>query len=88
MKSQSLNPYFSDAVENLVISSDEKMEIKGNLEWESTNTGDTHLILASGEELEIPNGTNIQSNSSDITVSSRQDINLENVQITGSKECP
>ena len=85
VKSQSLNPYFSNTVENLVISSDEKMEIKGNLEWESTNAENSHLIIASGGELEIPNGTKIQSSSSDITVSSRQDINLENVQITGSK---
>jgi hypothetical protein len=84
-KSQSLAPYFTGAVKNLVISSDEKLIIKGNMEWETPNAENTHLIIASGGELEIPSGTKIKSSTSDLTVSSRQDINLENVEVVGSK---
>ena len=84
-KPQSLAPYFTGAVKNLVISSDEKLIIKGNMEWETPNAENTHLIIASGGELEISSGTKIKSSTSDLTVSSRQDINLENVEVVGSK---
>ena len=83
-KSQSLAPYFTSA-KNLVISSEEKLEIKGNLEWETPNAENAHLVIASGGKLEIPSGTKIKSSTSDLTVSSRQDINLENVEIESSK---
>ena len=83
-KSQSLAPYFTSA-KNLVISSVEKLEIKGNLEWETPSAENAHLVIASGGKLEIPSGTKIKSSTSDLTVSSRQDINLENVEIESSK---
>ena len=85
-KAESLSPYFNGNVKTLVISSDNKLEIKGNLNWETPSAENTKLVLASGGELTIPKGTKIKSQTSDVVVSSRQDINLEDVVIEGSTE--
>ena len=83
---QTLFPYFQNGKKTLVISALEELSSKNSIDWETTGQNDTHVVLMAGEKLSLDKGIKLKSDSSDLTIASREDMKVEEVEMDVSKE--
>ena len=83
---ETLFPYFQKDKQMLVISAQEELSAKDSITWETTGQNNTHVVLMAGEKLSLDKGIKLKSGSSDLTIASREDMKVEDVEIDVSKE--
>jgi hypothetical protein len=71
---------------SVVLSGSELLKISKSLELVGSSPTSTRVVLMSGENLESEKGVNFQSATSDLVLSARKDILLEDVQLESSRE--
>jgi hypothetical protein len=84
---QSMQPYFGDGVEEVILSATEDIRIEANFEWEAPlETSNARLVLMSGNNLHVAEGVSLRSATSDLVIASRNHLSLTNVELHGARE--
>ncbi len=85
--SLALNPYFGDGVKEVVISASESLSFEGDISWDApTGTEDARLVVMSAGELNIQEGSTLESATSDLILSTREDLVLNQVNLNAARE--
>jgi len=85
--SLALNPYFGDGVREVVVSASESISFEGNLDWDAPlGTNGARLVVMSAGDLNIKQGATLQSATSDLILSTREDLVLEQVNLNAARE--
>jgi len=80
-KPDSFSSYFEGTTKTVIVSSLEKMSLDNSLSWENTNQSDTRLVLMSADKMNLKKGISLQSATSDLLISSREDLQLDQVTL-------
>ena len=85
--SLALNPYFGDGVSEVIISASESLSFEGDISWDvPTGTEDARLVVMSAGELNIMEGSTLESATSDLILSTREDLVLNQVNLNAARE--
>ena len=85
--SLALNPYFGDGVREVVISASESISFEGDISWEAPlGTNEARLVVMSAGDLNIKQGATLQSATSDLILSTREDLELRQVNLNAARE--
>ena len=85
--SQALNPYFRDGVEEVVLSASQSISFEGGINWEApVGTNEARLVVMSGGELNLKEGMTLESATSDLILSTREDLVLRQVNLNAARE--
>ena len=85
-KPDSFSSYFEGTTKTVIVSSLEKMSLDNSLSWENTNQSDTRLVLMSADKMNLKKGISLQSATSDLLISSREDLQLDQVTLDVADE--
>ena len=77
----SFSSYFEGTTKTVIVSSLEKMSLDNSFSWENTNQSDTRLVLMSADKMNLKEGISLQSATSDLLISSREDLQLDQVTL-------
>ena len=80
-KPDSFSSYFEGTTKTVIVSSLEKMSLDNSFSWENTNQSDTRLVLMSADKMNLKKGISLQSATSDLLISSREDLQLDQVTL-------
>ena len=80
-KPNSFSSYFEGTTKTVIVSSLEKMSLDNSFSWENTNQSDTRLVLMSADKMNLKKGISLQSATSDLLISSREDLQLDQVTL-------
>ena len=83
---QALTPYFGNGAQSMVLSASENLEITGDLNWEGTSGQEIRLVMMSAGETRIKPGSNLSSVTSDLVISSREHLTIEQVKMEVAEE--
>jgi len=83
---QALTPYFGEGAQSMVLSASEDLEITGDLNWEVTSGQEVRLIMMSAGKTKIKPGANLSSVTSDLVISSREHLTIEQVKMEVAQE--
>ena len=76
-----LNAFFREGVSNLIIGSIQSTSIDGDFEFPGTADSNARIIIMSAEQPSFTKSSIISSRNSDLIISSRADLALEDLQI-------
>ena len=85
-KPDSFSSYFEGTTKTVIVSSLEKMSLDNSFSWENTNQSDTRLVLMSADKMNLKKGISLQSATSDLLISSREDLQLDQVTLDVADE--
>ena len=85
-KPDSFSSYFEGTTKTVIVSSLEKMSLNNSFSWENTNQSDTRLVLMSADKMNLKEGISLQSATSDLLISSREDLQLDQVTLDVADE--
>ena len=85
-KLSSLSPYFSDGASSLILSASEDLDIAGDLNWESPSQEKVRLVMMGAGNLRIQPGSNLNSATSDLVISTREHLSIEQVKLEVAQE--
>ena len=85
-KPDSFSSYFEGTTKTVIVSSLEKMSLDNSFSWENTNQSDTRLVLMSADKMNLKEGISLQSATSDLLISSREDLQLDQVTLDVADE--
>ena len=71
---------------SLLIGANERINLEGSINFSTQSPLDTKVVLASGGAIEIANGTDLKSALSDLVVSARQDVLMQEVALESTRE--
>ncbi len=74
---QALTPYFGNGAQSMVLSASENLEISGDLNWEGSSGQEVRLVMMSA---------NLSSVTSDLVISSREHLSIEEVKLEVARE--
>jgi hypothetical protein len=85
---QALSPYSagSSGQQPIVLSSSEKITFEGDLDWGDTPENGARLVVMSAGDISFAQGMSLGSATSDLVLSSRQDISMDGVKMEVSQE--
>jgi hypothetical protein len=85
---QALSPYSAGASgqQPIVLSASEKITFEGNLDWGDTPENGARLVVMSAGDVSFAQGMSLESATSDLILSSRQDISMDGVKMEVSQE--
>ena len=83
---QSLSPYFTGGTKTVVISALETISMSDSFTWETPEQTDTRLVIMSGGNMGLAKGMSMKSATSDLLLSSKVNMNLEQVTLEVAKE--
>ena len=83
---QSLSPYFTGGVKTVVISALETISMSDSFTWETPEQTDTRLVIMSGGNMGLAKGMSMKSATSDLLLSSKVNMNLEQVTLEVAQE--
>ena len=78
--------HFSNGVEEVVLLSRKSMSFRGDFNWDSSTNEGTRLVVMSAGDFEISKGASLHSATSDLVISARQDLLLEEVNLGAARE--
>ena len=84
--SQALSPYFGDGASSLILSASEDLDIAGDLNWESPSQEKVRLVMMGAGNLRIQPGSNLNSATSDLVISTREHLSIEQVKLEVAQE--
>lgn len=85
--SQALNPYFGDGVDEVVLSASQSISFEGDVNWEvPVGTNEARLVVMSGGALNLKEGMTLESATSDLILSTREDLLLRQVNLNAAGE--
>ena len=84
--SQALSPYFGDGASSLILSASEDLDIAGDLNWESPSQEKVRLVMMGAGNLRIQSGSNLNSATSDLVISTREHLSIEQVKLEVAQE--
>jgi hypothetical protein len=85
--SLALNPYFGDGVKEVVISASQSLSFEGDISWDApVGTNEARLVVMSAGDLNIKEGATLQSATSDLILSTREDLVLSQVNLNADRE--
>ena len=76
-----LRPLFAEDSTDLIISAIESIEVDGDFEFPETSHHQARIVLMSGEEADFTGTRNISTRNSDLIISTRADLVLDDLQI-------
>ena len=80
-----LRPLFAEDSSDLIISAIETIEVDGDFEFPETSHDQVRIVLMSGEKAEFSGSRNISTHNSDLIISTRADLLLDDLQINSGK---
>ena len=83
---QALAPYFGDGASSLILAAAENLDISVDLDWGTTSQANTRLVVMGAGEVRIQPGTNLNSVTSDLVISSRDHLTIEEVKLEVAQE--
>ena len=81
-----LSSYFSGSTKTVIVSSLEDISASESFSWETPEVLDTRLVLMSGGKVNLKKGISLQSATSDLLISSRKDLQLDQVTLDVADE--
>ncbi len=84
--SNSLSSYFTGSTKTVIISSLENTSASDSFTWETPNQQDTRLVIMSGEMIDLKQGMTLKSATSDLVLSSRENLLLDQVTLDVGNE--
>ena len=85
--SQALAPYLNGANgKTIALSASESLTFEGDFEWGMKQENSARLVVMSGGALNLAKGMTLKSATSDLLLSSREDMLLDGVKVDVSKE--
>ena len=84
--SNSLSSYFTGTTKTVIISSLENINASDSFSWETPDQTDTRLVVMSGGKLDLKQGMTLKSATSDLILSSREDLLLDQVTLDVGNE--
>ena len=84
--SNSLSSYFNGTTSTVIISSLEDISASDSFTWETPNQQDTRLVVMSGENLDLKQGMTLKSATSDLVLSSRENMLLDQTTLDVGNE--
>ena len=84
---QALNPYFGNGVEEVVLSASQSISFEGDIKWEApVGTNEARLVVMSGGALNLKEGMTLESATSDLILSTREDLVVRQVNLNAARE--
>ena len=83
---QALGSLFTEGVDEVVLMSHEIIEFRGSFGWEAQQATGARLVVMAGEDLLIREGSTLESATSDLIISTRQDLLLKQVELNMREE--
>ena len=77
---------FTEGVHEVVLMSHGIMEFRGSFGWETLQTPGARLVVMAGEGLLIREGSTLKSATSDLIISTREDLLLKQVELNVREE--
>ena len=84
--SNSLGSYFTGSTSTVIISSLENTTASDSFTWETPNQQDTRLVVMSGEKIDLKQGMTLKSATSDLVLSSRENMLIDQVTLDVGNE--
>ena len=84
--SNSLSSYFNETTTTVIISSLEDISASDSFTWDTPNQQNTRLVVMSGENLDLKQGMTLKSATSDLVLSSRENILIDQVALDVGNE--
>ncbi|MDG1326593.1 MAG: FecR domain-containing protein [Opitutales bacterium] len=84
--SNTLSSYFTGSTKTVIISSLEDISASESFTWETPEQSDTRLVVMSGGKMNLKQGITLQSATSDLLISSREDLELNQVTLEVADE--
>ena len=81
-----LSSYFTGSTKTVIVSSLEDISASESFSWETPEVLDTRLVLMSGGKVNLKKGISLQSATSDLLISSREDLQLDQVTLDVADE--
>jgi len=81
-----LSSYFTGSTKTVIVSSLEDISASESFSWETPEVLDTRLVLMSGGKVNLNKGISLQSATSDLLISSRKDLQLDQVTLDVADE--
>ena len=81
-----LSSYFAGSTKTVIVSSLEDMSASESFSWETPDQSDTRLVVMSGGKINLKQGMTLKSATSDLIISSREDLQLEQVTLDVANE--
>ena len=81
-----LSSYFAGSTKTIIVSSLEDMSASESFSWETPDQSDTRLVVMSGGKINLKQGMTLKSATSDLIISSREDLQLEQVTLDVANE--
>lgn len=83
---QALAPYFGDGASSLILAAAENLDISVDLDWGTASQANTRLVVMGAGEVRIQPGANLNSVTSDLVISSRDHLTIEEVKLEVAQE--
>ena len=83
---QALAPYFGDGAVSMVLAASEQLELMGDLTWDSASQEKVRLVMMAAGNLRIKEGASLNSVTSDLVISSREHLSVEQVKLEVARE--
>jgi hypothetical protein len=81
-----LSSYFTGSTKTVIVSSLEDISASDSFSWETPEQSDTRLVMMSGGKMNLKQGISLKSATSDLIISSREDLQLDQISLDVADE--
>jgi hypothetical protein len=81
-----LSSYFTSSTKTVIVSSLEDMSASDSFSWETPEQSDTRIVVMSAGKMNLKQGISLKSATSDLIISSREDLQLDQITLDVADE--
>jgi hypothetical protein len=81
-----LSSYFTGSTKTVIVSSLEDMSASDSFSWETPEQSDTRIVVMSAGKMNLKQGISLKSATSDLIISSREDLQLDQITLDVADE--